>query len=54
MGRRGRACFLVSFVFRMGWGRDTLFGRYDAIEAVKTMEPLIPSRMKARAAILAV
>ena len=27
-----------------------LFGRYEAIEAVKTMEPLTPSLMKALAA----
>ncbi len=31
-------------------GERTLFGRYDAIEAVKTMEPLMPSLMKIRAA----
>jgi hypothetical protein len=28
----------------------TLLGRYDAIEAVKTMDPLIPNLMKALAA----
>jgi hypothetical protein len=32
----------------------TLFGRYEAIDAVNTMEPLIPSLMNARAATLAV
>jgi hypothetical protein len=31
----------------------TLFGRYDAIDAVKTMEPLTPCLINARAATLA-
>ena len=34
-------------------GGATLLGLYDAIEAVKTMEPLTPSLMNALAAALA-
>jgi hypothetical protein len=32
----------------------TLLGRYEAIEAVNTTDPLMPSLIKARAAALAV
>lgn len=35
-------------------GRGTLFGRYDAMDAVKTIDPLIPNRINALAAVRAV
>jgi hypothetical protein len=35
---------------RLGKGECTLLGRYEAIDAVKTIEPLTPCFMNARAA----
>jgi hypothetical protein len=37
-------------VCRGGKGVLTLLGRYEAMDAVHTIEPLMPSLMKARAA----
>lgn len=52
-GADGTLCWVSTICQPIEGGRHTLLGLYDAIEAVKTMEPLTPSSMNAFAAALA-